>query len=157
AEVGSDQINSLLNDISRTIRQVKNVEDLLYPVGDAITTWSSLFSNHPLSIQEDLQEFGHQVQRWLNSFYLPADQLLLIIGRDIFPDSANLSITYHLASFLRSLQDTGKPRTLRELTGELQAITENQRRYFDFEESAPSFEPRPGVVTVATLHASKGL
>ena len=46
---------------------------------------------------------------------------------------------------------------LRELSAELRAIAQNQRRFIGFDDAETGYEPKSGVVTVATMHAAKGL
>jgi DNA helicase-2/ATP-dependent DNA helicase PcrA len=154
---GNGEIKTLANAVHKTIDQYKNTEDFLYPSPAEGETFSNRFSHHPQEVREDLQDFRSHVQRWTNAFYLPADQLVLTIARDIFNTADNLAIAYQVASFLRLNQDLESPRSLRELTAELRSISENQRRYFDMDATSSGYEPTPGVVTIATLHAAKGL
>jgi DNA helicase-2/ATP-dependent DNA helicase PcrA len=44
-----------------------------------------------------------------------------------------------------------------ELTDELAVIARNQRRFLGFDAEDTGFEPKPGEVTISTLHKAKGL
>ena len=46
---------------------------------------------------------------------------------------------------------------LPDLAGELENIAQNRRRILGFTEEGLGYEPKPGQVTVATMHAAKGL
>ena len=58
---------------------------------------------------------------------------------------------------LRSVSDSNPDWRLAELTTELAVIARNQRRFLGFEDEDAGFEPKPGEVTVSTLHKAKGL
>ncbi len=57
---------------------------------------------------------------------------------------------------MRSVAQTHPDWRLPQFVEELRVISSNQRRFIGFEEEA-GFEPKPGEVTVATMHAAKGL
>jgi DNA helicase-2/ATP-dependent DNA helicase PcrA len=46
---------------------------------------------------------------------------------------------------------------LADLVKELQNIAQNRRRLVSFTEESQGYSPRPGVITVATMHGAKGL
>jgi DNA helicase-2/ATP-dependent DNA helicase PcrA len=46
---------------------------------------------------------------------------------------------------------------LPDLVGELENIAQNRRRLLGFTEDSQGYTAKPGVVTVATMHAAKGL
>jgi DNA helicase-2/ATP-dependent DNA helicase PcrA len=58
---------------------------------------------------------------------------------------------------LRHRQDLNPDWRLPELTEELAVIARNQRRFLGFENEDTGFEPKRGIVTVATMHRAKGL
>src|SRR5690606_17479492 len=46
---------------------------------------------------------------------------------------------------------------LPDLAGELENIAQNKRRMLGFTEDSQGYVAKPGIVTVATMHAAKGL
>jgi DNA helicase-2/ATP-dependent DNA helicase PcrA len=62
-----------------------------------------------------------------------------------------------MAISLRAAQDLNPDWRVSEFVAELQAISENERRFIGIEDIAIGYEPRPGVITVSTMHAAKGL
>ena len=101
--------------------------------------------------------FRSDLQRWTKATVLPIDELLLTLGNDLFNEPADLALAHHLAILLAKLQAENPGWRLPELAGELDNVAQNRRRILNFSEDAGGFEPKPGVVTVATMHASKGL
>jgi DNA helicase-2/ATP-dependent DNA helicase PcrA len=46
---------------------------------------------------------------------------------------------------------------LPQFVEELRVISGNERRFIGFDDAEAGYEPKPGIVTVATMHAAKGL
>jgi DNA helicase-2/ATP-dependent DNA helicase PcrA len=100
--------------------------------------------------------FRADLQRWTRAAILPVYELVLAVGNDLFRDPADLALT-HLLAVTLSRADGGSARpALADLAGELEQIAENRRRIVGLTESG-GYEPEPGKVTVATMHAAKGL
>jgi DNA helicase-2/ATP-dependent DNA helicase PcrA len=108
-----------------------------------------------------LHAFRSDLQRWTRAAILPIDELLLTLGAELFTEPADLALTHHLAVMLAKLADeraTSKDQwRLPELAQELDNIAQNKRRVLSFNENDSGYEARPGKVTVATIHAAKGL
>lgn len=104
-----------------------------------------------------LQEFRADLQRWSRAVVLPVDELLLTIGNDVFSEPVDLALTHRLAVLLAKLAHENPTWRLPELAGELENIAQNKRRLLGFTEESSGYSARPGVVTVATMHAAKGL
>lgn len=107
--------------------------------------------------RELLQEFRGDLQRWSHAAVLPVDELLLTVGNDLFTEPADLAVTYRLAVLLARLAAENPNRRLPDLVGELENIAQNRRRLLGFTEDSHGYTAKPGVVTVATMHAAKGL
>jgi len=101
--------------------------------------------------------FRTDLQRWSRAAVLPVDELLLTLGNDLFSEPADLALTHRLAVLLAKLGDENPAWRLPELAGELQNIAQNKRRILGFGEDAQGPVAKPGVVTVTTMHAAKGL
>lgn len=104
-----------------------------------------------------LEEFRGDLQRWSRAVVLPVDELLLTIGNDLFVEPADLALTHRLAVLLAKLAGENPTWRLPELTGELENIAQNKRRLLGFTEDSTGYSAKAGVVTVATMHAAKGL
>jgi len=104
-----------------------------------------------------IQEFRSAVQRWSRAVILPVDELLLTIGNDLFDEPADLALTHRLAVLLAKLAGENPDLRLPDLVGELENIAQNKRRLLGFTEDSQGYVAKPGVVTVATMHAAKGL
>ncbi|MGQ9785044.1 MAG: ATP-dependent helicase [Anaerolineae bacterium] len=102
-----------------------------------------------------LVDFRDQVRRWQTATMLPIDQLVLMVAQDLFTEPADLALAHKLAVELHTHQMLNPNWRLNELAEELEAIARNERRFMGFSEAA--YEPRPGEVTVATMHRAKGL
>jgi DNA helicase-2/ATP-dependent DNA helicase PcrA len=107
--------------------------------------------------RELLVQYRDLVQRWQQATLLPIDQLVLTIAQDLFIDPADLALSHKLALMLRSVTDDHPEWRLPELTAELAIIARNQRRFLGFQDEDAGYEPKPGEVTVSTLHKAKGL
>lgn len=97
------------------------------------------------------------LQRWTRAAILPVDELLLTLGNDIFHEPADLALTHRLAVLLAKVQNENPGYRLPELANELAGVAQNRRRILGFGEDAQGYAPKPGVITVATMHAAKGL
>lgn len=104
-----------------------------------------------------LQEFRTDLQRWSRAAVLPVDELLLTVGNDLFIEPADLAVTHRLAVLLARLAAENPNWRLPDLVGELENIAQNRRRLLGFTEDSQGYTAKPGVVTVATMHAAKGL
>ncbi len=148
---------SLAQDVTRDLRRVPNVEDVLYP-GPAVDWLADyrLAGEQP-AVAGDLHNFRAAVRRWLEGIVLPIDQLILILGNELFSEATDLALTHKLAIVLAGLASVDRNLRLAELADELARIANNERRFLGFDTADLGYEPRPGTVTVATMHAAKGL
>ncbi|NDJ60407.1 MAG: ATP-dependent helicase, partial [Chloroflexi bacterium] len=98
-------------------------------------------------------------RRWHGAVVLPIDQLILILGQDLFQNSADLAIVHKIAVELRRKADANPTWRLPEYAEELKAIATNQRRFLGMDNEARGFDPNEhrGKVTITTMHSAKGL
>ncbi|MCC6454288.1 MAG: ATP-dependent helicase [Caldilineaceae bacterium] len=108
-----------------------------------------------------INAFRSDLQRWTRAGILPIDELLITIGAELFTEPADLALTHHLAVMLAKLaaehaggQDQWR---LPELAKELDNIAQNRRRVLTFTDNEGGYAAIPGKITVATIHAAKGL
>ncbi len=145
-----------IKTFGKALNKLREPETFLFPSGsdwlDSIQWLDSVEGMRVLA-----EGFRSDLQRWTKATVLPIDELLLTLGNDLFNEPADLALAHHLAILLAKLQAENPGWRLPELAGELDNVAQNRRRILNFSEDAGGFEPKPGVVTVATMHASKGL
>jgi DNA helicase-2/ATP-dependent DNA helicase PcrA len=150
------QVERLSHEAANALMRCRHVENFLWPLDG--NDWKAAL-NLPEDdlIEANVQQFRLMIQRWLQAVFLPADQLTLTLSQDLFRSPAELALSYKIALTLRSTQETSPAWSLSRMVDELKAIGENQRRFLRFDDVAAGYAPRPGIVTVATMHAAKGL
>lgn len=142
--------------LEKILRSIQRVENVVWPVdGD----WREVIdlSDVPDEWQHDTDNFLALIQRWLAATSLPIDQLVLTISGDLFTDPPDIALSYKIAVVLKSISREQPSFRMTEFVEELRRISENQRRFLGFDDSDGGYEPRPGIVTISTLHAAKGL
>jgi DNA helicase-2/ATP-dependent DNA helicase PcrA len=97
------------------------------------------------------------MRRWLLATSLPIDQLVLTVAQDLFSEPVDVALSHKVAVVLRGVADNHPDWRLPQFVEELRVISSNQRRFVGFDDAEAGYEPKPGVVTVATMHAAKGL
>ncbi len=141
---------------TRALHELKTTEDFLWPgpQGDWLDTLGEALPHAEL---DRLAAFRAQAQFWLEASALPVDQLVLTLSQSLFAEPADLALGHKIAVVLGSIAGNNPDYRLPELSQELRLIAQNERRFLGFDDAAEGYEPRPGVVTVATMHAAKGL
>lgn len=143
------------DQLERALRQISTTEDYLWPgpQGDWLATLDTLNSEQIAQ----LEAFRTQVRFWLEAASLPVDQLILTLGQQLFTDQAELALGHKLAVVMGSIAANNQHYRLPELSTELRLIAQNERRFLGFDEAVEGYEPKPGIVTISTMHAAKGL
>jgi DNA helicase II / ATP-dependent DNA helicase PcrA len=140
------------------IRGLRHVEDYLYPLPgqDWLENLAPMLKQETFDL---LVEFRGLARRWHAAALLPIDQALLTIAQDLFFDAADLAIAHKLAGVLRQASDNHPTWRLPELSGELETIAKNKRRFLGFSEDETAFEPERfrGRIVITTMHKAKGL
>ena len=141
--------------VATLLRSCYRPEILLFPTPDRKPE-DALPSSVDVA-PEDMEEIGGlaaYLRRWLRAKALPVDQLLMTVAQDILQD-VDLARAQKLASYLRRAADQNIDWRLPELARELEQIARGRGKVLDDEEDV--FEPRPGVITLTTMHRAKGL
>lgn len=151
-----------LDEIVKTLRKCKNVEEYIYPRADKDWLDSgdvAELTNADDTIYPQLIAFRELMQRWQEAVILPIDQLILTLAQDLFDTSADLAIAHSLALYLEHQADVSPHWRLPEFTAELKLVAQNKRRVVDLSEEGMNYNPddHKGKVTVATMHSAKGL
>jgi DNA helicase-2/ATP-dependent DNA helicase PcrA len=148
-EEGPDQRKAIL----AALRHCDEVEAFLWPRADR--DW--LDDQAEVIRASSLQQFRDIARRWLDASALPIDQLVLTLAQDLYHDPADLALAHKIAVVLRGLSASHPEWRLRELAEELTNIARNRQRFAGFSDEDVSFAPKPGKVTVTTMHKAKGL
>ena len=141
---------------ARALGKLREPETFLFPSHSDWLSGLDWLDDVP-ELRELVQAFRDDLQRWTKAVILPVDELLLTLGNDLFDEPADLALTHRLAVLLARLGEENPTWRLPELAGELENIAQNKRRILGFGEDAQGYVAKPGVVTVATMHAAKGL
>lgn len=158
AQLGEEGTNWLA-DTHKRLADLKRIERFLFPeMGVLLTETLGLPEAEELEpLYLDLEAFRETVQRWLYAAHLPIDQLTLTVGQDIFKTDSEIALGYKFAQLLRTYADQTPTARLKEFADELKRISANERRFIGFDQEEVGYEPKRGVVTIATMHAAKGL
>jgi DNA helicase II / ATP-dependent DNA helicase PcrA len=150
---------SNIERISTKIRQIRRIENFIWPAAGG--DWLEQSGIAPISplLFDHLEAFRKVIQRWQAAIILPADQLLLTIGQDLFRDPADLALCFKLSGLIHTSIRQHPDWRLPEITRELMVIAKNERKFLGFSQDDVGFNPDdyPGKVVVATMHRAKGL
>jgi DNA helicase-2/ATP-dependent DNA helicase PcrA len=161
---GDEQTVNDRKEMRNGLRRLDRVESYLWPRPDA--DWLETYApaaESSVRVREALVAFREVVRRWLNASELPIDQLILTIGQDLYRRgdadeiARQLALAHKIAIVLRRLADDRPEWRLPDLAAELDLVANNEQRFIGFGEDDLGFTPRPGVVTVSTMHKAKGL
>ena len=141
------------------LRRVGRLEMYLWPQAGAdwLATDKRLSSDDAL--QDHLANFRTQIQYWHAATSLPADQLVLTLGHDLFLEPADLALAYKLSGVVRRAEGSNPHWGFLELADELDNVAKNQRRFLGLSGDDRGFDAdaHAGEVVIATIHKAKGL
>lgn len=140
----------------QALSRQRYLENLIWPVEEISIQEMLGLPDDPVLIR-NVGDFLYFVRRWLEALELPIDQLVLTISQDIFNRPPDIALAYKIAVLLRSMAQNNPTWRLKDFAEELRSITDNQRKFLGFDDAGEGFEPTPGKITVATMHAAKGL
>jgi DNA helicase-2/ATP-dependent DNA helicase PcrA len=147
----------LRETISEVFKRWQNLESFLWPgVADSLGELQDSVGDY-VWLLDDLRAFRQQVRRWLEAASLPIDQLVLTVAQDIFAEAVDIALAHKIAVLLHGVAGSHPDWRLPQFVEELRVISSNERRFIGFDDAEAGYEPKPGVVTVATMHAAKGL
>ena len=94
----------------RALRRCRHVEEYLWPRvyeaadrrGTSRDSLDCLELPDDDLLREQMRQFRDLVRRWQAATALPADQLLLTIGHDLFDQPVDIAVTHKLAALIRS-------------------------------------------------------
>lgn len=147
----------LRHTMTRLFNAYRNIEAFLWPAGEGSADTPGVDPGAYPWLPGELDAFRERMRRWLEATTLPVDQLVLTIGQDLFDKPVDIALTYKVAVLLKGIAHAYPDWRLPQFVDELRAIGSNERRFIGFDDAEEGYVPEPGVVTVATIHAAKGL
>ncbi len=143
--------------LGRALGQLRQPEQFLFPAAgnDWLGKISWIDDYH--GFRTVVEAFRTELRRWSEASELPVDELVLTLGQDLFVEQAELALAHGVAVHLARLVRDRPDLRLHEIWQTLSEIGQNSRRFLNFVEGAYGFVPPPGEVTIATMHAAKGL
>ena len=116
-------------------------------------------SDETFSKYEPLLTFMVFMRRWHSAAPLPIDQLILVIGSDLFSKPQDLALTHKLSLMLEFVARNHPEYRLPQFIAELSEISRNERKFLGFSDDDSGFNPEihKGKVLVTTYHKAKGL
>lgn len=146
-----DQQGGKVQQVAALLRSCYRPEALLFPEAGA----SPAAALPPVGelATADLGEIEHLaagLERWLRAAWLPVDQLLLTVAQDLLGEE-ELGGAQKLATYLRSRAEQHEDWRLPDLVREL------GEGKGGLSEEGEGYEPRPGRITLTTMHKAKGL
>ncbi len=143
--------------IGKVLSSCREIERFLWPrAGDDWLQEVELLQQEP-ALMDILQAFREDLRLWTQAASLPVDQLILTLAQYLFQEPADIALAYKIAVVMRGIAQNNPEWRLPDFLGELNAISENQRKFVGFDDVEAGYEPQPGTVTIATMHAAKGL
>ena len=141
------------------LEQIEHPEDFFYPESDeAVSALAETWDADELLLQT-LFRFRYFLRRWLNARFLPIDQLILLIGQDLFTTSDDLCSAGQIGLLLAQTVRMNPELSLSSMAGEVRKIAANANLYAGLRGSDSQFDPNdyPGKIVVTTYHKAKGL
>ena len=141
------------------LEEMDHPEDFFYPLSDeAINDLPGIRETDELLVQT-LFRFRYFLRRWLDARFLPIDQLILLIGQDLFTSSDDLCSAGQIGLLLEQTVRMNPELSLSSMAEEVRKIAKNASLYAGLRGSDSQFDPNdyPGKIVVTTYHKAKGL
>ncbi len=148
-----------LSNLVIQLRKMRLLEDLLYPHEKPDNEVSRLLEMGVGTEKRPLASFVALQQRWQSAASLPVDQLLLLMGSDLFNSPQDLALVHKLSLVLEFALRNHPEYQMLQFIEEISAISRNERKFIGFSDDDNGFNPEShkGKVLVTTFHKSKGL
>ncbi|MBR6088878.1 MAG: ATP-dependent helicase [Anaerolineaceae bacterium] len=138
---------------------LEHPEDFFYPLSEdslreLFDTWGA-----DEILAQTLFRFRYFLKRWLDARFLPVDQLILLIGQDLFHTSDDLCCAGQIGIILSQVVRMNPELSLGSMAAEVRKIASNAGLYAGLRGSDSQFDPNdyPGKIVVTTYHKAKGL
>ncbi|MBX3084634.1 MAG: ATP-dependent helicase [Anaerolineae bacterium] len=153
----TDASSAMLEDVIGGLADIRTLEAFLFPSAGTFAFDVIHLKSDAADLLDDVEHFRQTVKRWLDATTLPIDQLVLTVGQDLFTKATEIALNYKIAQLLRGIANENPDWRLPQFAEELRTISQNERRFLGFDDAEQGYKPTPGQVTIATMHAAKGL
>ncbi|MGE5398545.1 MAG: 3'-5' exonuclease, partial [Chitinophagales bacterium] len=130
-------------------------EDILYPLGGEWDRLPPELDGTPEL--EDLQAALARLRGWLEVSALRPDELILHLAGDLGMSGDDLELASNLSIQVSRLLRENPEYGLNEIIEEMKQLERSTNFMASILRDSRGYTPRPGVVTIATQHRSKGL
>ena len=148
---------AMRDDVMSALADIRTLEAFLFPSAGTFAFDVISLKTDSAELANDVETFRQKVKRWLDATTLPVDQLVLTVGQDLFTKATEIALNYKIAQLLRGIANENPDWRLPQFAEELRTISQNERRFLGFDDAEQGYKPTPGQVTIATMHAAKGL
>ena len=147
---GLDFIDNLLEQY--------NLEELIYPLGGEFFFQESIKQFVPRELRDDFISTMDRLRLWLDaSIKLPPDELVLFIAEQMQLQGEELAVAQNMALQIKGELDLNPHWKLPEIVAELPRLESSWKDFAGKIYDRKGYEPEPGIITLTTLHSSKGL
>lgn len=153
---GAEEPNPV-QTFGRALGQLRHPERFLFPAAGEDWVSNIGWIDDYQGFRTVVETFRTELRRWSEAAQLPVDELILTLGQDLFEEQAELALAHGVAVHLARLVRDRPDLRLHEIWQTLRDIGQNSGRFLHFVEDAFGFNPPAGEVTIATMHAAKGL
>lgn len=146
-----------LDFIDRLLEEY-NLEEVIYPFGGEFLFQESMKELVPRQLWDDFVRTMDRLCLWLDaSIELPPDELVLFIAEQMQLKGEELAVAQNMALQIKSELDLHPYWKLPEIVAELPRLEASWKDFAGKIYDRKGYEPEPGVITLTTLHSSKGL
>ncbi len=145
--------------ITGFLENLEHPEDFFYPRSDEeLQELLDSFNENEI-LSQTLFRFRYFLKRWLEGRFLPIDQLILLIGQDLFSTSEDLCCAGQIGILLAQIVRLNPELNLSSMASEVRKLASNAALYAGLRGSDSQFDPNdfPGKIVVTTYHKAKGL
>ena len=141
------------------LENLEHPEEFFYPVSEDSLRELVAARDPDEILAQTLFRFRYFLKRWLDARFLPIDQLILLIGQDLFHTSEDLCCAGQIGILLSQIVRMNPELSLGTMASEVRKIASNANLYAGLRGSDSQFDPNdyPGKVVVTTYHKAKGL
>jgi len=129
------------------------MEDWMKMLAGSVPATQSL----PSGLRRALARYREILQRWSAAVVLPIDEVVLMLGQDLFRAAEDLALAHRVALHLGDLRRQDPGCSLQDCQQELRELASGRSRRAGLLQDAALYEAVPGRVTVSTYHSAKGL
>ncbi len=124
---------------------------------EILTGADDALSSLPADSRRELEHYCGALQRWSTAVVLPVDEIILMLGQDLFRASEDLALAHRVALHLGDRCRLDPGFRLQDCQRELKDLASGRSRQTGLLQDAALYAAVPGRVTVSTYHSAKGL